>query len=634
MVDDDGSHLHRYCALLPHRNTIMRSLVAIWVFSYSHAFVPRSALLRPTSFARRATDPCLEQQASDLRQVMEEIEDIRSSIRESNDTQLLATLEGQSRELEQQVQASLKQLVPPEGLLLSDYIAAIRLYVNLPYRVRVAFCDVLDLDRKTATEWDMAPVVVSLLYEQRESLTAMDYRRALERLEKLQLKAVGSETVSDKSSEKKQDIGSSIFGDKAASIPLTQEEASIQNLLGRVTRKDDRVATESDALKLMSLLGSDVFVVNGKPEQIPGGFIVRGQNRKASANELIEAIDRMAPSQWSCQVCFVPEMKMDTVETFGASRDPVLLLLNRDMSPTASRWLLSLASISAVVTSLLFSIGIFGSNDLVTDRLNEQAFDGDFSGFNAFNLQVLEVVLPIFGIQAVHDLSQFLASSRSGIKTETPTLLPFWGLPFLGSLTQLKEPPKTLTALYDFAIVGPLSGLITSVSLLAFGAYATVTADAAAAQLFPALPVGLINSSTLGSSILDAIFGGNGVVTLQDPKSAVSLHPMAIAGFCGVLTNSLDLLPLGSTNGGRISLALFGRKGHSVVGGFIWLSLLLGTLFLERPDIILGAWLVYNLTQNDPEIPCRNEVDSIDAFRAVTAFALWFVAALAIIPLK
>ena len=111
------------------------------------------------------------------------------------------------------------------------------------------------------------------------------------------------------------------------------------------------------------------------------------------------------------------------------------------------------------------------------------------------------------------------------------------------------------------------------------------------------------------------------------------LHPLAIGGFTGLLINSLALLPLGSSDGGRMSQALFSRNGHLLVGGATWFSLLLTTLALDQHDVLLGAWVVYNIAQNDQEVPCRDEVDKVNIWRAVAGFGLWFVAVLTLVPL-
>lgn len=144
-----------------------------------------------------------------------------------------------------------------------------------------------------------------------------------------------------------------------------------------------------------------------------------------------------------------------------------------------------------------------------------------------------------------------------------------------------------------------------------------------------------IKCSTLGSGIVDFLFGGSGVITSQDPKNVIQLHPFAVAGFSGLVIQSLEMLPLGSTDGGRVSQAIFGRAGHLVVGSATWVTLLVATLFVDQSsDILLGAWAVNNVCQNDMEIPCREEVTNVDIYRSLAGFGLYFVAVLALVPMQ
>jgi hypothetical protein len=59
-----------------------------------------------------------------------------------------------------------------------------------------------------------------------------------------------------------------------------------------------------------------------------------------------------------------------------------------------------------------------------------------------------------------------------------------------------------------------------------------------------------------------------------------------------------------------------------------------GSFLLEQQEVLIAAWVVNNIVQNDLEVPCRNEVDPVNMPRSLAAFALWFVAILAITPMS
>jgi hypothetical protein len=64
------------------------------------------------------------------------------------------------------------------------------------------------------------------------------------------------------------------------------------------------------------------------------------------------------------------------------------------------------------------------------------------------------------------------------------------------------------------------------------------------AQL-PVLPVDLIRASSLGGGMVQLFLGNGMVMPDQGPAAMIALHPFAIAGFVGIMVNSLALLPLG-----------------------------------------------------------------------------------------
>ena len=113
------------------------------------------------------------------------------------------------------------------------------------------------------------------------------------------------------------------------------------------------------------------------------------------------------------------------------------------------------------------------------------------------------------------------------------------------SVTKLRTPAKNLRDLFDFALSGPLVGMLTSIGLLIYGVIQTNTIDSASYELLPTLSVDFIKASSLGGNIINFLMNDQ-ILSLQD-KDAIPLHPSAIAGFCGLIINALSLLPIGRT---------------------------------------------------------------------------------------
>ena len=121
-----------------------------------------------------------------------------------------------------------------------------------------------------------------------------------------------------------------------------------------------------------------------------------------------------------------------------------------------------------------------------------------------------------------------------------------------------------------------------------------------------------------------------------DPTiSLVKLHPFAITVFIGLMTNALSLLPIGNTDGGRISVAFFGRSLSRIVQGAAISTLAICGLFgLDESGIFIFYALYTQFFQKEPEIPCRNETEELDTRRGLLAIAMSVVVALTLFPLS
>ena len=134
-----------------------------------------------------------------------------------------------------------------------------------------------------------------------------------------------------------------------------------------------------------------------------------------------------------------------------------------------------------------------------------------------------------------------------------PTFVPSLITGMTSTVTTFKSPPKNREAMFDFAVAGPLAGIAASILALYLGCEFTLFTTAEAYAQFPALPLEILRQSTLGGGIVEFILGAG---ALSVPGGAegtsaiatinIPLHPVAIAGYMGLIVNSLALLPIGS----------------------------------------------------------------------------------------
>ena len=129
-----------------------------------------------------------------------------------------------------------------------------------------------------------------------------------------------------------------------------------------------------------------------------------------------------------------------------------------------------------------------------------------------------------------------------------PNFIPSVSTGLLGAITPFKSPPKNWNSMFDFAIAGPFAGMAASLLLLYTGLSITISLDIAGQSQLPALPISLLQASALGGGLIES-FLGNGVLTSTTPETSIlPLHPFAIAGYIGLISNALSLLPLGRTS--------------------------------------------------------------------------------------
>ena len=87
------------------------------------------------------------------------------------------------------------------------------------------------------------------------------------------------------------------------------------------------------------------------------------------------------------------------------------------------------------------------------------------------------------------------------------------------------------------------------------------------------------------------------------------------------------------TDGGRIAVAMFGRRGAYMVKVFTVLILItIGLVGLDNERILLMYALFTTIWQRELESPAQNEVDELDFGRGFAAIASAIFVALTLLP--
>jgi membrane-associated protease RseP (regulator of RpoE activity) len=92
---------------------------------------------------------------------------------------------------------------------------------------------------------------------------------------------------------------------------------------------------------------------------------------------------------------------------------------------------------------------------------------------------------------------------------------------------------------------------------------------------------------------------------------AIDFHPVAIAGYLGLIVTAFNLLPVGQLDGGHMIHAMMGQRTSMAIGQISRFLILI--LALTRQEFLILAVLLFVLPLNDE--PALNDVSELDNIR-------------------
>lgn len=229
--------------------------------------------------------------------------------------------------------------------------------------------------------------------------------------------------------------------------------------------------------------------------------------------------------------------------------------------------------------------------------------------------------LTLLLILGAHELGHYFAARAHGMKVTLPYFLPVpFGLGTFGAFIRLKSPAENRRALFDVGVAGPLAGLVFAVPALWIGLqYSRVLGPGELADH-------MHGGVSAGSSALLALIAKLALGGALTEGHRLLLHPLAFAGWLGLLVTALNLLPIGQLDGGHIADAMFGRARSAAIGTAALFSLVFLGLFVWS-GLLTWAFIVYFIA-GGKGLPPLNDVSRLGwgrmAFGAF-AFVLLFL---------
>lgn len=249
-----------------------------------------------------------------------------------------------------------------------------------------------------------------------------------------------------------------------------------------------------------------------------------------------------------------------------------ILILEGVYSQKRANPIINLGLFILTLVSVLLSGALFG--------LSEPLPQGFFPAALALIERGWPFAVSLIAILGAHELGHYFAGRAHGVNVTLPYFIPFPFSPFgtLGAFINMKEPPKNRRHLLDIGIAGPLAGLIVAIPVTLIGLSLsrldvislepgfgfTIEGNSILYLALKYLTFGQLLPQPVSYGDMPAILYWLRYFFTGQPVPMggldVIIHPVAWAGWAGILVTAMNLIPAGQLDGGHMMYVLLGRK--------------------------------------------------------------------------
>jgi membrane-associated protease RseP (regulator of RpoE activity) len=222
----------------------------------------------------------------------------------------------------------------------------------------------------------------------------------------------------------------------------------------------------------------------------------------------------------------------------------------------------------------------------------------------------------LLAILLTHEFGHYFASKHHGVPATLPYFIPAPPIPFIigtfGAFIRMKAPILRKKALLDIGAAGPIAGFIVTVPAIVIGL-----------QLSEVVKISGKEGILLGNPLLFSILSHWVIGTPPDGFDVV-LHPIAFAGWIGLLVTFLNLIPIGQLDGGHVGYAILGERQRYISMAMVGILVIMG--FLAWPGWFLWAFLTTVLgTRHPPVIDGDSPLDTKSRLIGVTTLVIFIL---------
>jgi membrane-associated protease RseP (regulator of RpoE activity) len=233
--------------------------------------------------------------------------------------------------------------------------------------------------------------------------------------------------------------------------------------------------------------------------------------------------------------------------------------------------------------------------------------------------------LSLLLILGAHELGHYFTAKAHGVQVTPPFFIPVpFALGTFGAFIKIKSLTPNRRALFDVAVAGPLAGLMFAIPALLVGLHFS--------HVIPENTPGTLGGVGVNtsSSILLACLAKISLGASAGVGRRLVLHPLAFAGWLGLIVTALNLLPIGQLDGGHMSHALFGSRNSHAVSMVALAALFLLALFVW-PGLMFWAFIVFFIA-GTRDTPAANDVTPLGLPRKALCYFTFVLLLLIIVP--
>lgn len=258
--------------------------------------------------------------------------------------------------------------------------------------------------------------------------------------------------------------------------------------------------------------------------------------------------------------------------------------------------------------------------------------------------------LSMMGILFSHEMGHYIACRYYKVPATLPYFLPaplISPLGTFGAFIAMRGLPKNKRVLFDVGVAGPIAGLIIAIPVLFIG---LALSHLGPVEHPPEGFSGLLEGNSVFYLFAKYVMFGQ---LLPQPLSTnglseaaywvqyffsgspipfggvdVQLHNVALAGWAGLLVTALNLVPVGTLDGGHVAYGLFGERARRIfpliVGILVALSFLpvLLTFSLESFNFSWVLWVMILFWLGNVRTQPLDDITELDGPRRTLA---WFM---------